>query len=222
MFPTPGDIDHGEAATGTPAVDLPPGFNVVFAGNLGTAQSLPTILEAAAAIRGRSDIRFVFVGDGSQKSWLEEEVRRRDLANVVLLGRFPSEAMPGILAQASVLLATLGKSDILAQTIPAKISTYLKAAKPIVAAIDGEGGEVVTASGAGIACPAEDAAALARAVVEIADSSAERRARMGAAGSEYYAQMFEPNMLTRRLVAICTQVIEARRGSAAPPRQAAP
>lgn len=215
MFPTPGDIEHDSVPADAPAVELPPGFNVIFAGNLGTAQALPTILDAAATLRDHPGLRFVFVGDGSQKSWLEQQVRDRTLTNVMLLGRFPAQAMPGILSQASVLLATLGKSDILAQTIPAKLSTYLKAARPIVAAINGEGGEVVTASGAGIACPAEDSAALAKAIETIALTTPEQRARMGAAGREYYQRTFEPNMLTRRLIAIFSQVIETRQGVSA-------
>ena len=214
MFPTPGDIDRG-AGPGEPPVVLPEGFNVVFAGNLGTAQALPTILDAAQMLRERAYVRFVFVGDGSQKSWLEQKVRARGLGNVLLLGRYPPESIPQILSQASVLLATLGKSDILAQTIPAKISTYFKAARPIVAALDGEGGEVVAASGAGIACPAEDAAALARAIVELAACSPERRAQMGAAGRAYYEQMFEPVMLTRRLVSLFERLIDAKRNAAA-------
>jgi glycosyltransferase involved in cell wall biosynthesis len=218
MFPTPGDIDRG-AGPAEPPVVLPEGFNVVFAGNLGTAQALPTILDAAQMLRERAYVRFVFVGDGSQKSWLEKEIHSRNLPNVALLGRFAPEAMPGILVQASVLLATLGKSDILARTIPAKVSTYLKAARPIIAAIDGEGGDVVVASGAGIACPAEDAAALAEAVIQLADTTPERRAQMGAAGRAYYERTFEPTMLTKRLLAIFRVVIDAK--STAKTRQTA-
>lgn len=218
MFPTPGDIDRG-AGPAEPPVVLPEGFNVVFAGNLGTAQALPTILDAAQMLRERAYVRFVFVGDGSQKSWLEKEIYSRNLPNVALLGRFAPEAMPGILVQASVLLATLGKSDILARTIPAKVSTYLKAARPIIAAIDGEGGDVVVASGAGIACPAEDAAALAEAVIQLADTTPERRAQMGAAGRAYYERTFEPTMLTKRLLAIFRVVIDAK--STAKTRQTA-
>ena len=93
------------------------------------------------------------------------------------------------------------------------------AARPIIASIDGEGCDVVVASGAGIACPAEDAAALAEAVIQLADTTPERRAQMGAAGRAYYERTFEPTMLTKRLLAIFRVVIDAK--STAKTRQTA-
>jgi glycosyltransferase involved in cell wall biosynthesis len=203
FFPTPGDVVV--PPTEVPALVLPSGFNIVFAGNLGTAQALPTILKAAIALNHRKDIRFVLVGDGSQRDWLVSEVAKEGLDNVWLPGRFPSNAMPGILSQASALLVTLNRSDAMARTIPAKISTYLAAGKPIIAAIDGEGGRAVSEAGAGITCPAEDAAALVQAVSRLVDMSSAEREQMGIAGRTYFKDNFEPGMLTGRLMAFFSQ-----------------
>src|SRR5690606_485236 len=117
--------------------DFSPGFNVVFAGNLGTAQAVETIVEAAQLLKGREDIRFVLVGSGSRADWIREEVWRLGLGNVELPGRFPPEAMPAILGAASVLLVTLAKSDIFGLTVPSKVQAYLAAGRPILAALDG-------------------------------------------------------------------------------------
>lgn len=197
FFPTPGDVVV--PVSEEPALRLPQGFNVVFAGNLGTAQALPTILDAAVALRHRDDIHFVLVGDGSQREWLAAEIAKADLKNFDLPGRFPSSAIPAILSQASALLVTLNRSDAMARTIPAKVSTYLAAGRPIIAGIDGEGGQVVSDAGAGIACAAEDAPALVDAITRLVAMSAPERERMGRAGRACYEENFEPNMLTSKL-----------------------
>jgi glycosyltransferase involved in cell wall biosynthesis len=212
-FPNPGDTAPEPRPGDAPAATLPGGFTVVFAGNLGIAQALPTILDAATALGEHDDVRFVFLGDGTLREWLLEETRRRGLANVVWLGQFPAAAMPGVLAQASVLLASLNRSEVLAQTIPSKIATYLKAGRPIIAAIDGEGGEVVEQAAAGIACPAEDAQALADAVLKLRALPAAERDALGASGRRYYELNFEPRLLAKTL-------LELLRGAAAKsPRQ---
>lgn len=213
FFPTPGDRAvalYSEA----PALTLAPGFNIVFAGNLGAAQALPTILQAALDLRHREEIRFVLVGEGSQREWLASEVTRHGLANVSLPGRFPSTEIPGILAQASALLVTLNRSDAMARTIPAKISTYLSAGRPIIASIDGEGGKAVMEAGAGIACPAEDVAALVDAISQLVDMSATEREQMGRAGQAYFNDNFEPEMLTGRLMGYFTRAVQKRKSGA--------
>lgn len=199
FFPTPGDTATLPSAA-SPALILPPGFNIVFAGNMGAAQALPTILQAATVLRDRPHVRFVLVGDGSQRDWLVSEVRKAGLDNMLLPGRFPSSAIPGILSQASALLVTLNRSDAMARTIPAKISTYLAAGKPVIAAMDGEGASVVNDAGAGFSCPAEDPVALVDAIIRLMEMSPDERAEMGRSGRIYFDTNFEPEMLTGKLI----------------------
>src|SRR3546814_5093728 len=97
---------------------------------------------------------------------LKSEIAQRNLTNVVLGGRMPPTAMPAIYAQADALLLTLIDDPLIAQTVPSKLQSYLAAGVPIVAAVNGEAGEIVRAAGAGIACPANDAQALADAIRE--------------------------------------------------------
>lgn len=192
------------------ALTLERGFNVVFAGNLGTVQALDTILAAAERLRDERDIRFVLVGSGSREPWLRSEVARRGLGNVVLPGRFPPETMDGLFAQASALLVTLKRDPIMSLTIPSKVQTYLAAGRPIIAALDGEGARIVVEAGAGIACPAEDPAALAQAVLILRAASPQARARMGAAGREYHDQHYSPHLLTERLIGYFRDVAARR------------
>jgi glycosyltransferase involved in cell wall biosynthesis len=200
-FPNPGEASFDETAEpARETLRLEPGFNVVFAGNLGKVQSLGTVLDAAELMRKHQHVRFVLVGSGSQTDWLRSEIARRDLTNVVLAGRFPAEDMPAILRQASVLLVSLIRSEIMSQTIPAKVQAYLAAGKPVIASLDGEGASVIRESGAGIAVPAEDAAALATAVTTLYDASQDERDRMGEAGRSWYRTHFSPDVLARTLL----------------------
>jgi glycosyltransferase involved in cell wall biosynthesis len=187
----------------------------VFAGNLGTAQSVETIVAAAERLAGNPRIRFVLVGSGSRLDWIREEIARRGLANIDLPGRFPPEAMPAILEGAAVLLVTLAREEIFRLTLPSKVQAYLAAGKPILAAVDGEGARIVAESGAGLAVPAEDAAALADAIVRMAALPAADLEEMGRSGRAYYDAHFAPDLLARRLLELLREAVEARQSKGA-------
>ena len=210
--PNPGELAFSQAQPlGVPALLLEPGFNVVFAGNLGTVQALGTVLDAAELLLPHADVRMVLVGSGSRSEWLQQEVLRRQLDNVQLAGRFAPEAMPGILAQASALLVSLARSPIMGQTVPSKVQAYLAAGKPIIASLDGEGARLVEEAGAGLACPAEDAAALAQAVLRLRAMPHDELRRMGESGLIYYKQNFDPAVLAAKLVQHFSQVLAGRK-----------
>lgn len=189
---------------------LPGGFRVMLAGNLGAAQDLPTVLDAAERLRGRGDVHWLLVGDGRMRGWVEEQVSARGLGGTVhLLGAHPPEAMPHFFARADVLLATLRREPIFASTIPSKVQSYMACARPILAALDGEGARVVTEAGAGVAVPAEDPAALADAVARLAALPAAEREAMGARGRRYFMEHFEREMLLDRLEGWMREMTEA-------------
>ncbi len=199
--PNPGELAFNRATdyAQAPAILLNKGFNIVFAGNLGTVQALDSVLAAAEQLKDYADINIVLVGSGSLTPWLEAEIKRRNLQNVSMLGRFPVEAMPGILGQASALLVSLCRDPIISKTIPSKIQAYLAAGKPIIASLDGEGARIVEESGAGLACSAEDASALSAAILKLYSLPTKELELMGRKGIEYYQQHFEPTMLAHRL-----------------------
>jgi glycosyltransferase involved in cell wall biosynthesis len=204
-FPTPGEVE----VEPSPGDDfsrneffLEQGFNIVFAGNLGTVQSLPMILSAAEILHRYSHIRILLVGSGSLTTWLESEIKSRELNNVILMGRYPPEVMPKIFQCASALLVSLIGDPILNQTIPAKLQSYLAAGKPIIASLDGEGAQIVLNAGAGLVCPTENPNALSDSILELSRMSQTQLELMGASGRRYYEENFEPQALVRELVNI--------------------
>lgn len=152
------------SATGLP---LPSGFdtenvNLVFAGNIGSAQSVETIVLAANALREHRRIVFHVVGSGSSLENCKRLTARLRLSNVVFHGRRPLEEMPSYYEHADAMLATFSRDPILAYTLPRKITTYLAAGKPIIGALGGEARRVIEEAECGYCCEPEDAEALAR------------------------------------------------------------
>ncbi len=180
--------------------DLPVGFRVMFAGNVGAAQSFETILAAAEHLKRHSRIHWLIVGDGRMMSWVREEIGKRGLAGCVhLLGRHPVGSMPSWFAQADVMLVALRRDPIFSMTIPAKLQSYMACGRPVIAALDGEGARVVTVAGAGVAVPADDPSRLAAAVLDLSNVSGEELAGMGALGREYFEGHFDRDLLLDRL-----------------------
>ncbi len=179
---------------------MPAGFTVMFAGNIGVAQDFETILSAAENLRVHKDLKWIIIGDGRMRPWVEDQVRRRALEKTIyLLGRHSVEAMPRFFSLADLLLVTLKREPIFSLTIPAKVQSYLACGKPIVAALDGEGARIIEEAEAGIACPAENPAALAEAVLTIYRMSEPDRQKMGMRGRIYYEKHFDRSMLLDRL-----------------------
>jgi glycosyltransferase involved in cell wall biosynthesis len=184
-------------------------FCLVFAGNLGTAQSVETLVQAAENLKYLPDCKLVLVGSGSMLGWLEEQTAQKGLDNLILAGRFPAEEMPQFFSRAAGLLVTLKREEIFAYTIPSKIQAYLAAGRPIIAALDGEGARVVEEAGAGLTCPAQDAAGLARCIEQLYQMSPAERDKLGQAGRGYYLEHFEMSRQSRRLMEILESRINA-------------
>jgi len=179
-------------------------FCVVFAGNIGIAQSIETVVEAAELLRQHSNLKFVLVGSGSRLEWVKERKNQLGLDNVVLSGRFPMEAMPQIFEHSSALLVSLKDEEIFSYTIPSKVQAYLAAGKPIIAAVRGEGARVIEEAGAGKACEPESASSLVDSILSIMSLSPSEREAMGSAGQRYFKEHFNMDRQAERLVEILT------------------
>lgn len=187
-------------------------FPVLFAGNLGSAQAVDVVLEAATMLREFVGIRFVMVGDGSRRDWMMRQAAARGLDNLVFPGRFPVETMPTLMARAAVLLVTLADTEIFRLTIPSKVQAYLAAGRPIIACLNGAGAEIVQEAGAGVAVPAEDASALAQAVMALYTMPPQERLEMGASGRRYYEEHFSHDKLVDELIGHLDQAVRHHKG----------
>jgi colanic acid biosynthesis glycosyl transferase WcaI len=155
-------------------------FNVTFTGNVGESQDFPAILDAAERLKDDQMIRWTIVGDGRMFQWVQDQVEKRGLTDHVSLeGRHPIEKMPYFFNQADALLVSLKDEPIFSYTIPGKLQAYLKAGKPIMAMLNGEGADLVRMNNCGITCKAGDSEGLATAVRRLSQMPLNERRVMG-------------------------------------------
>ena len=192
-------------------------FNVVFAGTMGKAQALDSVLDAAKRLQEREDIQFVFVGGGIEVERLKARAER--MRNVRFLPRRPMSEIGEILHLADVLLVHLKKDPLFEITIPSKTQAYMAAGRPLLMAVEGDAAQLVEASGAGVTVPSEDPGALSEAVLALANMPREQREAMGDAGRQYYLRELSLKAGTARFVEVLKKVAQIE--GAHPPSGAA-
>lgn len=162
-------------------------FHVMFAGNIGAAQSVETIVEAARILSGERAITIHIVGDGIALE--RNRTLAHGLKNIVFHGRHPAEEMPAFFAMADAMLVTLRDELPFSYTMPAKVQAYMAAGKPIIGAVNGETARVIEEARCGVCTPAGDAQELAQSILNLSLQPG-KLARYGANGRAYYNTYF--------------------------------
>jgi len=143
-------------------------FIALFAGNLGYAAGLETVILAAERLRSAGDIVFVIVGEGSAKAALVRQAAEIELGNIHFLTTQPSGAFPEVLATADVSLVTL-RRGMGGLSVPSKAYAIMASGRPILASVpeDSEIRTLVEAGDCGWTVPPEDPQALAEAILRL-------------------------------------------------------
>ncbi len=186
-------------------------FVACFAGTLGMAHGLETVLDAAEVLR--DDPRFLFwlVGDGARRAELEREAKRRALENVRFEGQVPREEVPKILATVDAALVLLKPDPLFESVLPSKMFEAMAAGRPVVLGVPGEAKRLLDESGGGIAIPPGDASALAAAVRRLA-SHPEEASTMGARGRRFVLARHSHDALARRYLQELELLVSNSRG----------
>jgi len=162
-------------------------FNVLFAGNMGKAQKLETVLDAAKLLADANpEIQFIFIGGGVEVQNLKDCAVKMSLPNVLFLPRIPKSEIGQILAMADVLLVHLKRDPLFEITIPSKIQAYLAIGKPVLAAVSGDAATLVEKANCGLTCPPENVNEMVKAIQEFYSFSPQKLKKMGDSGRCYY------------------------------------
>ena len=186
-------------------------FNIMFGGNMGAAQDLRNVVEAATLLRGTPEVQFVLIGDGVDCETLAQMARERDLNNVRFLGRKPAQEMPHLYALADVLLVHLRRDPLFEITIPSKTLAYLACGKPILGVVAGDPADVIRQAAAGIICPQDDPAALAQTVRRFHDMLPAERETMGRSGRRAFLTHYSRQTLMDRYEGLFQEISERNR-----------
>lgn len=184
-----------ESALTSPVGSLPANFpeddrfKIVFAGNMGKAQSLDAVLDAALILQERgSRVCFVMLGGGVEVGRLKARTQALALTNVVFLPAVPMAEVGTMLAAADALLVHLRKDPLFEITIPSKTQAYMAVGKPLLMAVNGDAADLVKQSNSGLTAESENPVALAEAAQCLADMPLDQLLSMGNRARHFYQE----------------------------------
>lgn len=199
-YPQWADGIDGENKAPINTPKIPDGFKLMFAGAVGEAHGFECTMQAALLTKEHKDIKWIIVGDGRRLDWVKSFVKEHGLEDTVYtLGRFPAETMPWFFKQADVMLVTLNDDPLFKLYAPAKISSYMAAAKPIVAVLNGEGAEVIKEAECGWSLPAGDAEGFAKLAIDLSKKDKAVLEEKGQNALKYYNEHFVKEKCLRKL-----------------------
>lgn len=163
-------------------------FDILYAGNMGAAQALHFVIQAAEKLRqiGRHDIRFIFLGNGIELENLKKQASSLKLTNVIFREHVAPELVGAELQAADALLVHLASNPVFDITVPSKTQAYLAAGKPILMAVAGESAEIIKLANAGIVALPCNPADIAAGAISMAGSSADQLLSFATSARQYY------------------------------------
>ena len=202
-------VPNGIDAQRAPTLDLcepsdGPTFTLTWAGGFAPAHALDTILEAAAILQAKPEprIRFTLIGDGPQLERVKKRVGELGLTNVELTGFVPKAQLYQRLAQADGFLVTGRNLPVYRYGISYnKVFDYMLAGRPIIFAVNARNNPVAEA-GAGLSVPAENAPALAQAILQLRDLPRSARQEMGQLARQFVLSQFDYSVIAARLAGL--------------------
>jgi glycosyltransferase involved in cell wall biosynthesis len=147
-------------------------FVLLYAGTLGMAHGLETILQTAERLRGRDDIVFLLLGAGAERGQLCKLIEKLRISNLRLLDKQPRESIPAFLAAVDACLVPLRNQEVFKTAIPSKMFEAMAAGKPAILGVEGEAKEILLASQAGLAIRPEDPEAMVEAILRLRNDPA--------------------------------------------------
>ncbi|MCI6329407.1 MAG: glycosyltransferase family 4 protein [Erysipelotrichaceae bacterium] len=172
-------------------------IDLMFAGNIGKAQSVQTIIKAASLLKNDSRFMFHIVGSGSDFENVKGLAKDLELNNVIFYGQKPVEEMPNIYRIADVMLVTLENKSYASMTIPGKMQTYMAVGKPVIGAISGSCNAFIKDNEIGFACEAEDYQGLADLILMLKETELRK---IGLRSKEIYYEKYSKNIFMKKII----------------------
>ena len=188
-------------------------FKIVFAGNMGKAQALDVVLDAAQILQGRgSRVCFVMLGGGVDVGRLKKRAHALSLYNVVFLDAVPMAEVGTVLSAADALLVHLRKDPLFEITIPSKTQAYLAVGKPLLMAVNGDAADLVTQSNSGLTAESENPVTLADSAQRLADMPLAELQAMGVRAQQFYQERLGLRVGAGRFGAIFKALADGDKG----------
>lgn len=192
----------------TPFLDLKNNFVILFAGNVGKAQGLDTIIRSAEITQANaSNIHWVIIGSGLEYANVQTLISSKKLSNVLMLPRVPMAEVNAYLDKANALIVHLRDYHLFEITIPSKIQAYMRVGKPLLTALKGDGAFLVRDAKCGLVVDPEDHHAIAKAAEQLSVMSLDDLSIMAKNASNYYSSNLSLTIGVDQFVKVFDSVI---------------
>ncbi len=183
-------------------------FLVVYAGNLGLAQNLKTILQAAKKLE-MEKIGFLFLGSGPEKQKLLDHKKREKINNVHFVGEIPKVEVNKYFSIADCGVIPLRNIKVFETTIPSKLFDYMSASLPILLGVKGEAKEILQEAEAGISFEPDSAEDLTEKIL-VLKNNPEQMEKYQNNGRKFVSKNFNRNKLATQLLSILEILVEKK------------
>ena len=199
----------GDAGTAPPPGFPTEGFRVLFAGNIGKAQALDAVLDAAKLLADRgSRARLIILGGGVEVARLSARSAELGLENVVFLPPVPMARVGAYLNAADALLVHLRKDPLFRMTIPSKTQAYMAVGKPIIMGVEGDAADLVTSASCGVVVEPESREAIASGIEHLAGLPRASLETMGSNARNFYLRDLSVGSGSTRFARVLRQLID--------------
>ncbi len=185
-------------------------FLVCYVGTMGMAHGLETLVNVAESMQTQSpQVRFLLVGEGADKDRIIALAHARKLSNMTFVAQQPRETIPAYISASSAALVLLRKTDIFKTVIPTKMLEFMACACPVILAVDGEARQIIEEGKAGIFVEPENAEALQRAILLLAQDPGLCR-ELGENGRRHILAHFSRAQTAHRYVELLERIRNER------------
>lgn len=184
-------------------------FHVVYAGNLGNAQNINIVVDAAARLRDNENVEFVVFGSGGLESDIRARIKAEGLKNLRLLPLQPVERVKYVYSLGDVCLVSC-KEGLGGSAMPSKTWSILSCGRPVLANFDeGELQMILTRNELGVFTKAGDLDGFVEAIRQLA-AEPEKCAEMGARGRQFILDNLTKDAGTRKYAEVLRSVCESK------------
>lgn len=181
-------------------------FKIVYAGNLGMAQGVDVLLDAAELMSDESDVEFIIFGRGAREG--EIKARAEKLSNVRVLPLMPEDRIPEVYSLGDACAVTCRRGTG-AAGVPSKTWSIMACGTPLLVAFDKESelADIINRSGAGLVSEPEDASELVENIKKLKDSH-ETASSMCVAARKYAEEFASREIATAKYVEIIKSFVK--------------
>lgn len=172
---------------------------ILYAGNIGAPQRIDVLIDAMKIIESRNDIKIFIIGDGSCKKDLVQKCLNLNIKSVVFFNQMLPEEVNRYYSIADALFIQLEDQPIWSDNIPSKVYAYMLSGRPIIAALKGDGAEVISAANGGYTCEPCNAREIADCIMRIADLSTQERQSMGMNNYKYVINNYRKDLVIKKI-----------------------